>query len=94
MPSSIRQLSKALAMLLDAGVDIYGVKPLAIASGGVFEHYSDIMIPHIKKYSKVELLIIDLPPIFGACRYACSMAGHNISESFTKNFKISYGERR
>ena len=92
--SIIDNNAKTLANLLDAGVNIYGVKPIAIASGGIFEHYSDIMIPHIKKYSNVELLIIDLPPILGACRYACSMAGHDISESFTTNFKISYGDRR
>ncbi|MBR6680271.1 MAG: XRE family transcriptional regulator [Clostridia bacterium] len=92
--SIIDNNARSLANLLDAGVNIYGVKPIAIASGGIFEHYSDIMIPHIKKYSNVELLIIDLPPILGACRYACSMAGHDISESFTTNFKISYGDRR
>lgn len=92
--SIIDNNAKALADLLNAGVNIYGAKPLAIASGGIFEHYSDIMIPHIKKYSNVGLLIIDLPPILGACRYACSMAGRDISETFTKNFKISYGERK
>ena len=92
--SIIDNNARSLANLLDAGVNIYGVKPIAIASGGIFEHYADIMISHIKKYSNVELLIIDLPPILGACRYACSMAGRDISESFTKNFKISYGERK
>ena len=86
--------AKALAKLLNAGVSLYGVKPIAIASGGVFEHYSDIMLSHIKKHSDVDLMIIDMPPILGACRYACSMSGRNMSESFTDNFKISYGERR
>lgn len=92
--SIIDNNAKTLADLLNAGVNIYGAKPIAIASGGIFEHYSDIMVPHMKKYSNVDLIIIDLPPILGACRYACSMAGRDISESFTKNFKISYGERR
>ena len=85
---------KALAELLNAGVNIYGAKPVAIASGGIFEHYSDIMRSHIKKYSDVELMIIDLPPILGACRYAYAISGREISENFTKNFKISYGEKK
>lgn len=86
--------AKALAKLLNAGVDLYGVKATAIASGGVFEHYSDIMLPHIKKYSDVELMIIDLPPILGACRYACFMSGREMHTRFIENFKISYGERK
>ena len=83
-----------MAELLNAGVNIYGAKPVAIASGGLFEHYPDIMRSHIKKYSDVELMIIDLPPILGACRYAYAISGREISENFTKNFKISYGEKK
>jgi len=84
--------AKALARLLNVGVKAYGVTPTAIASGGVFEHYVDIIIPHIEKYSDVKLQIIDMPPILGACRRACAMSGIDMSEDFTDNFKRSYKE--
>ncbi len=91
--SIIDNNAKALAKLLNAGVGIYGAKPLAVASGGIFEHYVDIIMPHVEKYSDVKLKIIDLPPILGACRRACLMSGREISDGFTENFKISYKER-
>ena len=39
--------AKRLAELLNLGVSVQGAKPRAIASGGIFEHYTDIMIKHI-----------------------------------------------
>ncbi len=83
--------AKALADMLNAGVNLYGAKPIAIASGGLFEHYTDIMTDHIEKYSKVKLNVIDLPPIYGACKNACAAADHEISREFYENFKRTYG---
>lgn len=83
--------AKALAELLNAGVSLYGAKPLAIASGGLFEHYGDIMTEHIGKYSNVILKTSVLPPIYGACRSACLMGGCKPIDEFYGNFKKTYG---
>lgn len=82
--------AKALAELLNAGVRLYGAEKVAIASGGIFEHYPDIMNEHIGKYSDVMLNVIDLPPIYGACKVACRIAGCEISDEFYSNFKKTY----
>lgn len=83
--------AKALAELLGAGVRLYGAAPIAIASGGLFEHYGDIMTEHIGKYSSVKLKMSDLPPIYGACRSACMMEGCKPVDEFYENFKKTYG---
>ena len=83
--------AKALADLLNAGVKLYGAKPLAIASGGLFEHYGEIITEHIEKYSDVNLKTSDLPPIYGACRSACRMEGCKLADTFYENFKKTYG---
>ena len=88
----IDENAKALATLLNEGVDLYGANPIAVANGGLFEHYSDILTYHIKKYSNVNLIVSDLPPIYGACRKACSIAYCQESSSFYENFKKTYGE--
>ena len=82
--------AKALAELLNAGVRLYGAKNVAIASGGIFEHYPDIMREHVEKYSDVVLKIVDLPPIYGACKSACKIGGGEISDEFYHNFKKTY----
>lgn len=82
--------AKALANLLNKGVELYGVKPVAVASGGIFEHYGEIMTAHIQKYSDVTLTIHDLPPVYGACRSACKLAGRTMGEDFAANFQKTY----
>ena len=86
----IDESAKALANLLNAGVELYGAEPIAVASGGLFTHYTDIMSEHIKKYSNVKLIIGGLPPIYGACKSARLMASSVISDSFYDNFKKTY----
>ena len=87
----IDENAKALAKLLNAGVELYGVRPNAIASGGLFTHYTDIMRYHIGKYSEIELLTFDLPPIYGACKSAYLMVNSDIPATFYDNFKNTYG---
>lgn len=82
--------ARALAELLNAGVKLYGAKPIAIASGGTFEHYKDIMPEYIGKFSDVKLIVSDLPPIYGACKQACIAAECKISDDFYENFKKTY----
>ncbi len=88
----IDDTAKALAELLNAGIRLHGAKPRAIASGGIFEHYSDIMSKHMKKYTKTELFITGLPPIYGACRMACLLANKPPTPEFISNFRNTYGE--
>ncbi len=83
--------AKALAELLNAGVKLYAANPIAIASGGLFEHYEDIITEFISQYSDVKLLVSKLPPIYGACKKACSIAACGISNDFYENFKKNYG---
>lgn len=90
----IDNTAKALAELLNIGVELYGANPVAIASGGCFEHNRDIMITGINKYSNVKLKMIDLPPVYGACRKACIMNEGSAPEGFYDNFKRSYGGRK
>ena len=87
----IEKNAKALAELLNSGIKIYGARPVAIASGGLFEHYGKIMITFIEKYSTVKLIVNDLPPIYGACRNAYAMVSDKISDAFYENFKKTYG---
>ena len=84
--------ARALAELLNMGVELYGTAPTAIASGGMFEHYGDIMISHIAKHSDVKVIVGGLPPIYGACRNACIAALHETPDDFYENFKKTYGE--
>ena len=86
--------ARALADLLNDGVALYGVKPLALASGGLFDHHRDIMLSHIAKYTDVKLKTIELPPIYGACRGACALSESSVSKDFFDNFKRSYGGRK
>ena len=90
----VDESAEALASLLNAGVELYGAEPIAVASGGLFTHYREIMQEHIKKYSDVELIIGGLPPIYGACKAARLMADADISSSFYDNFKSSYGREK
>ena len=87
----IDQNAMALAELLNAGIRLYGASPIAIASGGILEHYGKIMIPHIEKYSSAKLIVKDLPPIYGACRNAYAMVSDKIPDDFYENFKSTYG---
>ncbi len=87
----IDKSAKALAELLNVGVRLYGARSVAIASGGLFEHYADIMTNHIGQYSDVKLIISELPPIYGACVNAHSMSKYERSAEFYENFKKTYG---
>ena len=85
--------AKALAELLNLGVERCGVNGTALARGGIFEHNSEIMLKHIAKYTDVKLKVVGLPPIYGAARLARAMDGE-IPEEFCRNFEKSYGGHR
>lgn len=87
----IDESARALGGLLNAGVELYGAEAVAVASGGLFTHYTEIMCGHIAKYSAVRLITDGLPPIYGACKSAYLMAEAVIPSGFYENFKSSYG---
>ena len=90
----IDENAKALASLLSRGVSLYNAKPLAVASGGIFEHHSEILVKHIEKYSEVKLAVSDLPPIYGACRKAMELSCQKEDDGFYENFKRTYGDMK
>ena len=87
----VDETAQALARLLNAGVSLHGARPVAVASGGIFEHHGDVIFSHIKKYSNVTLIQTGLPPIYGACRKACKPEPGKPSEEFFNNFNNTYG---
>ncbi|MBO5214303.1 MAG: XRE family transcriptional regulator [Clostridia bacterium] len=87
----VDETAQALARLLNAGVSLHGARPVAVASGGIFEHHGDVVLSHLKKYSSVTLLQTGLPPIYGACRKACKPQAGKCSEDFYNNFSNTYG---
>ena len=90
--SIIDESARALAGLLNAGVELYGAQPIAVASGGLFEHHTDLMLSGIAKYSDVKISISDLPPVYGACRKACLAVCGELSDDFHEKFKKTYKE--
>ena len=83
---------RALAEMLNTASELCGTNRIAVASGGLFEHYPEILREHIGKYSSVSLSYVDLPPVYGACKRACATANCKIADDFYENFKKSYGD--
>ena len=86
----IDENARRLAELLNLGVEKHGAVPKAIASGGIFEHHWDVMLPSIAKYSDTEIVLCNLPPIFGACRQAYKLLAEQTPDDFYKNFNETY----
>lgn len=84
--------AKRLGELLTMGIHKYHAHPRAIASGGIFEHYADIILPHLSNYTDATIVICDLPPVYGACRQAHKYLGTRVPENFYNNFKTTSKE--
>ena len=83
--------ARAMGELLQTAKSRYNTAGIAIASGGLFQHYSDIMKKQISKHTDIELIISDMPPIYGACKNACNLASAKMSDDFCENFKKTIG---
>ena len=86
----LEDTARTLARLLQEGIRLHHAFPRAVANGGIFAHYGKILIPMIQKCCNVELIRSDLPPVYGACRKACSAKGA-LPDDFAQNFKRTYG---
>ena len=87
----IENTARRLGELLDLGAKIYGTKKKALAGGGMFEHYSNVILPMIAKYTDVQIKVCDTPPVYGACRSSIRLCGMEIPDSFEENFRKGYG---
>jgi len=87
----INDSAKWIAELLNTGVRLYNVKKKATAGGGLFEHYGDTFVEHIRKYTDVEINVSKLPPVYGACRQSILLSGKTVSADYEKNFMSTYG---
>ena len=85
--------AKRLSELLNTAVSRFDVSPQAVAGGGIFEHFGDIIFDRISNYTDVKITLPLCPPIYGACRNAMRMLG-NVTESFEQNFTESFNSIR
>ena len=66
-----------------------------IACGGIFEHYSETILPILKKHVKdnVSFVLPDLPPIYGSCKACFEFFNVKERENFHNNFYSDYTKR-
>lgn len=66
-----------------------------IACGGIFEHYSEIILPILKKHVKdnISFILPTLPPIYGSCKACFEFFNVKESENFYKTFYNDYTKR-
>lgn len=62
------------------------------ACGGMFEHYSDYILPILREYvgEKFEFVLPGLPPIYGACVECAKRMGIATDSKFQSTFKEDY----
>ena len=82
--------AKRLAEMFEIGIKTHKARPRAVVGGGLFQHYADVMLPHVAAYTDTHILVCELPPVYGACREARKLMNHDISEDFYTNFQNSY----
>ena len=88
----VEKSAARIGQMLNTGVKLYGVRPHAVAGGGIFQHHTDIFLPRVQAHTDVKLKVYTLPPVFGACRQSILHTGDPINPSFQKHFTDSYGE--
>ncbi len=84
--------ARRLAELLNEGAARDGVRKQAVAGGGLFEHFGDILVPRMEPYTDVAIAVCHLPPVYGACRLSAASMGKGIPDAFEENFNTTYGD--
>ena len=84
----LRQNAQRLAELLKTGVQRYDVPPQAVAAGSFWR--ADMFREMVQEMSGVELVVPELPPIYGACVEAMRLAQIPIPQNFYENFAVTY----
>jgi len=84
----LRQNAQRLAKLLKAAVKRYDAPMQAVAAGSFWK--AELFREMVQEMSGVELLIPELPPIYGACVEAMRLAEIPVPKNFYENFASSY----
>ena len=84
----LRQNAERLAQLLKAAVERYDAPRQAVAAGSFLK--DDIFRAMVQEMSEVELIMPELPPVYGACVETMRLAKNPIPEDFLSNFTESY----
>jgi N-acetylglucosamine kinase-like BadF-type ATPase len=84
----LRSNAQRLALLIKTGIARYG-KPTQFVAGGGFLK-SDLFRSMVEEESGIQLVIPDLPPVYGACIEALRQEKIHASKDFKNNFTVSY----
>ncbi len=90
----VEQNVERLAGLLNIGAEKYGARMRAVAGGGIFEHHREVMLKTLSKYTETDIVIAEVPQVYGACRRAFEPLNIAIPEEFYENFKLTYGGKK
>ena len=90
----IEETARRLAELLNIAVKRYGVSPRAVAGGGLFEHYGEILIGEMSKYTDAKIIVPSHSPIFGACVAARRLYDGNLPSEFWQSLEASYTDKK
>jgi len=91
----LEKTAARLGQLLEQGIRLCGAAPSAVAGGGIFQQYADVLLPMIHKYTDTEITVCSgpfgwgLPPVCGACRLSLAALAP-VPEQFRQNFKSTY----
>ena len=84
----LRQNAERLAQLLKTAVERYDAPRQAVAAGSFLK--ADMFREMVQEMSGVELIMPELPPVYGACVESMRLAQIPIPEEFLSNFAESY----
>lgn len=84
----LRSNAQRLALLIKTGIARYGSPTQFVAGGGFLK--SDLFRSMVEEESGIQLVIPDLPPVYGACIEALRQEKIHACKEFRNNFTVSY----
>lgn len=84
----LRQNAARLAELLKTAAERYDMPAQAVAAGSFWK--ADMFRKMVQDMSGVELIVPEIPPIYGACVETMRLAQIPIPENFYENFAATY----
>lgn len=91
----LHQNAERLALLISAAKVQYRFGRQVVMYGGVIEHWGNVLLPMVNEALSfdMELVLSDVPPVFGACVESCRLMKQNPGQAFKKNFQETYDEK-
>lgn len=88
----LRKNAAHLALLISTAMENYDCGRQVVACGGLIENYKDMLLPMMEELmtSKVEFIVPDVPPVFGACVESCRRSNLVLDQNFYENFCKTY----